>query len=415
MFKAAVKVLSGAIVAGCTATTIGKYREQKKDTIEQYSIHTSSDEKNDANCDVTEHNFVQGIIGNCGMVSAMATLPSNRELYSRVIPKKICNLAAEYDSSKPEFEFNLYKFGKLHKVVIDDSLPEMYGHLMYCQRTENGSFVGPLLEKALIQLLCDGSYESAIGTFGHQVLTSFTNSFFEFYSKDYNFKVKNGNVMNLPDLVKHGLITKSQMTVAFTGEGHAYTLVDIRDDLVKLYNPHGRKFLIPKKTFLDELCLLIISYYKNKLFNFDEISSFIEFTDTWSANAWPTWRAGHLYINVYDLKVEEDDTEVLLNVIEKPGARMFVSCKIQDTSLFERPNDGSRGRLNSFRANLNRGTYKIVVCVSNRDKDYDLSLKYLENGGDKFLFRLAASKKCVVEKEDFSFIQKILWKILSHW
>lgn len=53
--------------------------------------------------------------------------------------------------------------------------------------------------------------------------------------------------MNVPDLAKHGY--KSQMTVAFTRERHCNTLVDVHDDLEKLYNPHGRTFFTSKNVF----------------------------------------------------------------------------------------------------------------------------------------------------------------------
>lgn len=102
------------------------------------TLQQTSDKKDDADCDVTQHSFIQGDLGNCGMISAMATLPSNRELYSQVIPKKISNFAAKYNSSKPELEFNIYKFGKLHKVVIDEN-----GKLKYSKSSKNGTLSGP--------------------------------------------------------------------------------------------------------------------------------------------------------------------------------------------------------------------------------------------------------------------------------
>ena len=46
------------------------------------------------------------------------------------------------------------------------------------------------------------------------------------------------------------------------------------------------------------------------------------------------------------------------------------------------------------------GNYTIVVEIEdNADNEgRDTCSEYLENGRNKFLFRLAASKKCVVEK-----------------
>ena len=55
-------------------------------------------------------------------------------------------------------------------------------------------------------------------------------------------KYTNSYDLKLDDLVEHGLLTKSQMIVSFSGElseynlinNHAYTLVDRQDNLVKL-------------------------------------------------------------------------------------------------------------------------------------------------------------------------------------
>ena len=47
-----------------------------------------------------------------------------------------------------------------------------------------------------------------------------------------------------------------------------------------------------------------------------------------------------------------------------------------------------------MRANLKRGKYKVVVALATWEK----SREFLENGGSEFLFRLAASKQCSVEK-----------------
>ena len=60
----------------------------------------------------------------------------------------------------------------------------LLGKLKYGRSSKNCNLVGPLLEKALIQLLFDKDYKASYETHGHQVLTSFTNSFFEFYEKN---------------------------------------------------------------------------------------------------------------------------------------------------------------------------------------------------------------------------------------
>ena len=61
--------------------------------------------------------------------------------------------------------------------------------------------------------------------------------------------VKNVSDFKVDDLIKHGLKSKSEMTVSFTGECHGYTSVDVRDDLVILYSPQGRTFFVSKNIF----------------------------------------------------------------------------------------------------------------------------------------------------------------------
>ena len=68
----------------------------------------------------------------------------------------------------------------------------------------------------------------------------------------------------------------------------------------------------------------------------------------------------------------------------------------------------------SLRENLNRGEYKIRVYISKYDKlkSCEVCRKYLEFYGNEFLFRLAASKQCVVKKsinEENDEIEKVLF------
>ena len=102
----------------CSLTQVNASITVKNNLSEVYP-----DAKFDVN-KVTEHSFVQGRLGNCGMIASMASLANNRELINKVIPtdqnfKKFCNS----DIIKPsEFSFNLYKYGKLQLVVVNESL-----------------------------------------------------------------------------------------------------------------------------------------------------------------------------------------------------------------------------------------------------------------------------------------------------
>ena len=139
---------------------------------------------------VTEHSFIQGYLGNCGMIAAMASLANNRELINKVVPpdqnfKNVSNS----DIKKPsQFRFYLYKNGKAHVVVVNESLyfwnrfyavytlplalfwsgwrKRFWNNILSLQRLYysnscNQNSVGPFLEKALIKLLFNGNYELA--------------------------------------------------------------------------------------------------------------------------------------------------------------------------------------------------------------------------------------------------------------
>ena len=74
------------------------------------------------NYEFSEKSFRQSyVLGNCGLVAAMATLAGNKELYDRVVPP---GQNFRRGSVQRKFEFNIYKLGRLHRVVVDiESLP----------------------------------------------------------------------------------------------------------------------------------------------------------------------------------------------------------------------------------------------------------------------------------------------------
>ena len=407
--KESLKVLT-CIAAGAAGQHIMSKRKASKNNKIVYKNYTSESYKSYKiynNDNITEHNFLQGRLGNCNMIASMATLAGNRELYDKVVPggQKFQITPQPNTGDPPEFVFNLYKFGKLHKVVVDEFLPTDENRLIY-SKSSNGNLVGPLLEKALVKLHFNGNYEAAVGINGNDVFTSFTNNFFEHYfsySKDKHYI--NYSKSKLDDLIRHGLKTKSQMLVSFIREvpeynllfSHGYTLIDMKDNLVNLYNPHGNNLSIPKKIFFDNILQLQISYFKNEVFGIPEIKTSLEFTETWSALK----NNEEVLINHYNLIVEEDDTELLINFIVKHDPAIFIRCCIFSESELQNERNKFSLNPNSFRANLNKGKYKVLVILSESDKieSTKLCLKYLEHGGRKFIFRLAASKQCSVEKQ----------------
>ena len=354
---------------------------------------------------VTEHSIIQSKkLGNCGMIAAMTSLANNRELINKVVPpnQNFKNSSLTDSKEVSEFVFNLYKCGKLHLVIVNESLTFwndlVYSNRLYYSRCRNMNFVGPLLEKALIKLLFNCDYKLSIGVDALAVLTSFSNTFFEeFYETEldeFGYKLK--------DVMTYAKTTNSLMVVDFKNkvsqyrisDGHAYTLIDYADDIVKIYNPYGKHIRIPTSVFVENIHRLLISYTGNEIFKMPNIKTSLEFADSWNGS-------GRIFSHVdYDLTVEEDDTVVLINNLNENYSRIF-------RHVYVIPTNNTiigciRGMINRFftfilgyprtslRAVLKRGKYKIRFVQEHS--------KYLQNDKNNFLFRFAASKQCIVKK-----------------
>ena len=277
------------------------FRKKKTINMDQVTWKNLSDVYANATIEEnpTELSFLQGNLGNCGMISAMAALITNRQLLNKVVPK---GQSFESCSQLPrkQFEFNLYKRGKPCRVSVSESLPFYQNHLLYSQSVKAGECLSPLLEKALVQLLFEGKYEKARSVAAVKVFTSFTNTFFEQIIKYGN----NCNIHGLNDIINHGVRTKSLMAVTFKKDmnktllaKHYYTLIDINEKFVEIYNPHGRTICVPKTIFFDYLFLFEISYSENKLLMWPEVKTFEEFSESWIA-----LKGSNVLFMIYELK-----------------------------------------------------------------------------------------------------------------
>ena len=127
-----------------------------------------------------------------------------------------------------------------------------------------------------------------------------------------------------------------------------------------------------------------------------ETKTYVEFTNTWPALK----NNGNVHTKKYEMMVEQDDTEVLINLILKHHYGIYTSFRI----FFELDQAIKLTHIflnqKSFRANLKNGKYCVQVKMRgiNENGGSELSSNYLENGGNDFLFRLAASKQCSVKK-----------------
>ena len=359
---------------------------------------------------ITEKSFVQSrVLGNCCLVAAMATLPGNAELRRQAVPN-----GQDFTVGRGEFEFNIHKLGIRRRVAVDPkSLPQTENGTLIFSRSANDDFFGPLLEKALIDLLFEGDYRSSHMVLPSHVLCSLFNNYFEEFPS-----VSAKLPFEISELVEHGLKPNSPMVVEFKNRSgilkgyHCYTLLDIRDGVAEVYDPHGKHVSIPENHFYENLSTFDISFNENRVFRMPEIRTSAEFNETW-----PELKPREKIRFVdYDLVVYEDGTELLLNLLvakhdRKVKARMFITDerkenfpKVIAASLVESVDEKTTRRIyltsNSLRATLNGGRYKVVVALSALEtfQSCELCPDYFENGGKEFVLRLAASKRSSVEK-----------------
>ena len=181
---------------------------------------------------VTDLNFIQGGLRNCGMIASMASLARNRELLEKVVP-----VNQSFNGKRSEFVFNLYKTGKPQCVVVNEDLfLKKYSSLsfifglkkLYYSQSPNYNFVSQLLEKALVKLHFDDKYEQSEGVPVSNFFSSFSNNFFEGFLKAN----LNSLGYNLESVITHGRKNNCLMVVVINKNNfslepdHAYTIID---------------------------------------------------------------------------------------------------------------------------------------------------------------------------------------------
>ena len=354
---------------------------------------------------VTEHNFKQGNSGNCCMIAAMASLATNDQIYNKVVEQSDSKSktleeidAAITNKNCTKIVFNLYKSGKLYRVEVNDNLWCFFNKLYY-SRSSNNNFFGSLLEKALVELHFDGKYKSAEGCNELVMLSSLTNALFEKLVFNRNFLIYENH-----DIILHGVKTKSLMVVSFKKTGrkfnlrprHAYLLVDMNKDIVKLYNPHGKIMEVPKQTFFGHVATVGISYFDNKVFGMPGEIKLSDTIESWRQDEDPQTS---LYI-CHNLTVVEDDTWWLVNLLCSQNLMIEFNALIYGRDGFSTADLGCQLKFyvegnDSIRLRCKRGRYVLVYILRNNDYNaphYNDILQCPDAEKHKVFIRYASNK-----------------------
>ncbi|XP_049819260.1 calpain-1 catalytic subunit-like [Aethina tumida] len=195
---------------------------------------------------ISRFDIIQGNLGDCWFLAAVANLTMYPELYQRVVPDD-----QDFDENYAGiFHFRFWQFGKWVDVVVDDRLPVENGKLKFmCSTTDE--FWSPLLEKAFAKL--NGSYKVLDGGWTSEAMQIFTGGIRQLdYINQMPFKTilqayERGSLMGC---AKTDIRGREALTFQNLVGSHAYSITKVATattiskrivNLLRIRNPWGNE------------------------------------------------------------------------------------------------------------------------------------------------------------------------------
>ncbi|XP_071450361.1 calpain-A-like [Hetaerina americana] len=170
---------------------------------------------------VSRFDLLQGELGDCWLISAIASITLNENVVSNIISNDQSYKEGEYAGI---FHFRFWQLGKWVDVVVDDFLPIKYNMPRFLHSSDSNEFWGSLLEKAYAKLY--GSYRALSSGTPSEALEDFTGGLTE------NIKVSDYTAIELFKLMKKAFARSSLMGCAIETHKKSSKLYEITTYIV---------------------------------------------------------------------------------------------------------------------------------------------------------------------------------------